>query len=384
MTLTRPLQTCGFLLETCGMRVAIVAESFLPRVNGVTNSVIRTATLLDRLGHKVLIVAPDKYTANFFQGIPVKRIKSVEVPGIHATDLAIPPKVVLTDTFTKFRPDVIHLASPFMLGNQAAKVAQKLGIPLVAVFQTDISGFATHYGLTSLSGWADKVIYKLHKRAHINLVPSSASADYLAGLGLTNIHRWGRGVDLEMFNPKWRTREYGSPIRIGYLGRLAPEKNIHMLSALSDFADVELEIIGDGPEKTRLQELLPSANFRGQLGGNDLSQAVANFDILIAPGEKETFCQVVQEGMSAAVAVVAPATGGPVDLIESGVDGFLYRPGDAQDLREVAEILLRNPALLNQIRDAAWLKMQSRSWENIVGELLTHYQAAMTSQKVEV
>jgi phosphatidylinositol alpha 1,6-mannosyltransferase len=350
----------------------------------VSNSVIRTATLLDRLGHKVLIVAPDKYTANFFQGIPVKRIKSVEVPGIHATDLALPPKVMLTDTFTKFRPDVIHLASPFMLGNQAAKVAQKLGIPIVAVFQTDISGFATHYGLTSLSGWADKVIYKLHKRANINLVPSSASAKYLQSLGLSNIRQWGRGVDLEMFNPKWRSRPYESTLRIGYLGRLAPEKNIHMLAGLADLSDIELEIIGDGPERSRLSELMPTANFRGQLGGNDLSQAVANFDILIAPGEKETFCQVVQEGMSAAVAVIAPAIGGPVDLIESGIDGFLYEPGSAADLREIVERLIADRGLLNRLRDAAWLKMQNRSWENIVLELVDHYSTAVDKQKVQI
>ena len=130
----------------CGVRVAIVAESFLPHVNGVSNSVIRTLEHLRRTGHEALVIAPDtphgeEPADRIYDGIRVHRVPSWMFPKVTTLPLGLPMPRILR-VLRGFEPDVVHLASPALLGWGGVKAARRLGVPTVAVYQTDVPGFA--------------------------------------------------------------------------------------------------------------------------------------------------------------------------------------------------------------------------------------------------
>jgi phosphatidylinositol alpha 1,6-mannosyltransferase len=151
-----------------------------------------------------------------------------------------------------------------------------------------------------------------------------------------------------------------------------------MLTAVTNIPHSRVVIIGDGPDRQRLQNLLPNALFLGRLGGNDLSQAVASLDIMITPGEKETFCQVIQESMAAGVPVIAPAVGGPKDLVTHNHNGLLYTPGDREELNVHTSYLVRNSQVRRTMSVNARETVQDRSWNEICGQLITHYENAIS------
>jgi phosphatidylinositol alpha 1,6-mannosyltransferase len=220
----------------------------------------------------------------------------------------------------------------------------------------------------------------MHVQADINLVPSSATEKYLRALGVRNVHTWTRGVDLEIFDPASRDEDlhdsWGGPLVVGYLGRLAPEKGLKALGILHGLPGIALVVIGDGPERSRLQKLIPDAHFVGRQSGSHLGRHVASLDVLVAPGEHETFCQVIQEGMASGLPVLAPDVGGPRDLVEPGRDGFLYRPGDPEDLIEHVALLGDDPRLRCSMGMAGRAKVRTRTWDNLTQELVEWYAIA--------
>lgn len=180
-----------------------------------------------------------------------------------------------------------------------------------------------------------------------------------------------------MFDPRCRDdalrESWGRPFVVGYLGRLAPEKGVDMLGALHAKPGLGVVIIGDGPQRGPLMECLPEATFVGKRSDDDLARHVASLDVLVAPGEHETFCQVIQEGMASGVAVVAPDVGGPQDLIRHGEDGLLYVPGSRADLRRQVASLHHDPDLRRRLASHGHLKVQSRTWPVLTRQLLDTY-----------
>lgn len=361
----------------------MAAESFFPRSNGVANSVLKTSHFLKSNGHEVLILAQGE-GPRIVNGQRVIRIPSLSFNKFATVDFPMVSQSKLESTIDGFGPDVIHLASPFFLGDQVRKAANYLGIPVVAVYQTDVSGFASFYKLSALKIYGDAKIKKIHSNSDLNLVPSSASEIYLRGLGVSNIKRWTRGVDEIAFNPLWRSEElrksWGSRLKIGYVGRLAPEKQVEKLVTLSNI-NADLIVIGDGPSKKYLETKLPKAIFTGHLNGEDLSKAMASLDLLVTTGENETFCQVVQEGMACGLPVIAPQSGGPTDLIDDGIDGFLIPLEEKDGIEKRIKILLDSPEMLRGMANYALNKVKGKTWESVSREITLHYQSVSSSRE---
>ncbi|MPY76947.1 MAG: glycosyltransferase [Actinophytocola sp.] len=362
------------------MRIAIVAESFLPQVNGVSNTVRHLAEQLSAAGHSIVIVAPGPGDARH-EGIPVVRVRSVPLPFYREFPVGLPDKV-MTSALARFAPDVVHLASPAVLGAAGLRAARRLGVPTVAVFQTDLAGFARQYHLR-----AEAVMWKwmrhVHRRADRTLAPSSSTVENLRALGIPQVHLWGRGVNLELFDPARRDDAFRQQIApdgdvvVGYVGRLAAEKGLWRLAELADIPGIRMVIVGDGPERAELESILPEAHFTGMLQGESLARVFSSLDVFVHPGEHETFCQTVQEAQASGVAAIAPAAGGPVDLIEHGRNGLLYDPADPAALRHSVMTAVRDAGLRKRLSAAARERVRDRTWARTVDDLVTHHYTAV-------
>ncbi|MFF2084993.1 glycosyltransferase family 4 protein [Nocardia sp. NPDC058176] len=366
------------------MRVAIVSESFLPNMNGVVNSVLRVLDHLDQHGHDAMIVAPDTLRGappapRFHGRFPVHRVPAMMVPKVSSLPVGL-PQPGITAAIAAFDPDVVHLASPFLLGAGGLAAATRLDLPSIAVYQTDVAGFAKSYGLGLASRAAWAWTRRIHEGATRTLAPSSAAAQDLAEHGIPRVHRWGRGVDIERFSPGARSTELRTSwlggedrLVVGFVGRLAPEKHVERLVALADDPSIQLVVVGDGPERARLNRLLPGAVFTGELGGSELADHYASLDVMVHPGEHETFCQGVQEALSSGVPVIGPDAGGPRDLIAHCRNGYLLPVDRFAELLPSAVSALRDPAVRARFSAAARKSVLHRTWPAICTELMGHY-----------
>ena len=369
------------------MKIAIIAESFLPEMNGVTHSLLKILQYLDARGDDVLVIAPSSTQAvpAVVEGARVRRLPAVPLAGYPNIRVALGGVRRIKTLLAEFEPDVVHLASPFVLGWRAVRAAAALGIPTVAIYQTDVPGYAGKYGLPYLENWAWQRVERIHTTATTTLAPSTDSVHKLRGHGIPRVELWRRGVDTDRFHPDKRSIAFRNKVApnsakiIGYVGRLALEKQVQDLSVLADIPDTTVVIVGEGPQRAALEAALPRAHFTGFLGGEDLASAMASFDLFVHPGELETFCQTIQEAMASGVPVVATGRGGPVDLVDSSHTGWLYTPGNLNELREYALDLMGDDAKRAAFSAAAFAQVQGRSWSVVVDQLMEHYRHAIAA-----
>ncbi|WP_051423118.1 glycosyltransferase family 4 protein [Arthrobacter sp. MA-N2] len=371
------------------MRIAIVAESFLPLMNGVTHSILRVLEHLEERGDEVMVIAPstsDTAVPDVVNGAFVYRLPSVPLAGYTNVRVALGGVSRVKRILADYAPDVVHLASPFVLGWRAVQAAHQLGIPTVAIYQTEVPSYAARYGLPMLENWAWGRVDNIHLLADRTLVPSTFALNQLRGRGILRVGMWRRGVDTARFSPTKRSQAWRASIApngeriIGYVGRLAIEKQVEDLAVLRDLPGTRLVIVGDGPQRSALEAALPNAVFTGFLGGDELAKAVAGFDLFVHPGEFETFCQTIQEAMASGVPVVATGRGGPLDLVENSRTGWLYEPGDLAQLRGYAQDLMGDDAKRRAFGTAALASVQGRTWPALSAQLVRHYEAVAAGE----
>lgn len=359
------------------LRVAIVAESFLPAVNGVTNSILRVLEHLRRHGHEAIVIAPGPGVESI-DGTPIVRVPGFDLPRYDDLRVGLPFSR-LGGVLRDFQPDVVHLAAPTMIGATAARAARRQGIPTIAVFQTDLAGFARRNGLGRMTGTIWNYLRWVHNQADLTLAPSSPTAWMLRAHGIDNVALWGRGVDLERFDPAHRSEELHrfltstGEVVVGYVGRLAREKQVDRMTSLTDIAGVKIVIVGDGPERRALERAMPRARFVGFQTGHELARTMATLDVFVHTGIDETFCQTLQEAMASGVATVAPAAGGPIDLVRHRETGFLWSPEAPETLPGAVADLATDPELRARLGRAGRASAEERPWSKVLDDLVGHY-----------
>ena len=374
------------------MRVLVVSESFLPTTNGVTTSVRKVLEHLALRGHEAMVVVPAAGAPREYAGFPVR-----EVPAIAYRQFPVGlPSPHLQGIIAEFRPDVIHAASPFLLGAQAIAAGRRLGIPAVAIFQTDVAGYARRNRLGAATRFAWRVVRWIHEGAELTLVPSSASMNDLETAGVPRLARWGRGVDLAAYHPRNRHDPLVQLLRdriapdgetiVGYVGRVAPEKQLERFESLRGLEGIRLAIVGDGPSLPLVRKQLKGipTTFLGSLSGRELALAYASFDIFAHTGAEETFGQTVQEAHASGLPVIAPRAGGPIDLIEPGVNGYLFDPRFDAQLRGHVATLANDEALRLRMGEAGRRTVLGRTWEHVCDDLLGHYESVLERQAIPV
>jgi phosphatidylinositol alpha 1,6-mannosyltransferase len=346
-------------------------------------------------GHEALVVAPGTspwsptMTPERYAGFPVHAVTSVPVRQFRVGL----PSYELETVLHRFRPDVMHVASPFVLGVRGLTAARALDIPSVAVYQTDMPSYIKqHMGpagdVTARAVW--RWIRRIHQQADLTLAPSTAALEDLAAHDVPRVALWGRGVDADLFHPARREDPATAALRrrlaphgevlLGYVGRLAPEKELHRLAELAGTPGTRLVLVGEGPSREALETLLPGALFLGRQEGVDLARAYAAFDAFVHTGTRETFGQTLQEAAAAGLPVVAPARGGPLDLVEEGRTGFLFDPDVPGALAAAVRPLVGGdeaPALRARLGTAGRERVVEHSWPALVDQLLGYYAEAI-------
>ncbi|GAB3233762.1 glycosyltransferase family 1 protein [Glycomyces halotolerans] len=368
------------------MKVALVTESFPPQVNGVARSVARTAQHLHDRGLEPVVIAPDPgpRTAPAHPW-PVVHVRSVPVPAYRNFRAGLAGRA-LTDALDRHRPDIIHLASPFGYTARAADYATATGTPTVAVWQTDLPAYTRAYHLTAFEQLVWRRLRRIHSQASINLALTHCTARALAAQGIDRVAVLPHGVDTARFDPAWRDQSLhrtlagAGELLIGYVGRLAREKHLHLLKAASELPGVRLVIAGDGPRRRSLERLMPQAAFLGNLHGEDLSRLYATLDLFIHTGPFETFGQTIQEAHASAVPVLAVDAGGAAELVDPGVDGARFPQGDSHALAAAVAALAQQRAMLRGWGRRGRTKVLGRTWEAEGDALIGYYRQALEAR----
>lgn len=373
------------------MRVVIVTESFPPDINGVSHCALQTARQLVARGHEPLVVAPATAAgadadADPLSPCPVVRVPSLPLPGYPQVRVALPSRR-LAAALSAHQADLVHLASPFVLGARGMAAATRKHLPTVAVYQTDLGGYArTYMGRGEATAW--RRIRAVHAAADRTLAPSTAALTDLVAHGVPRVRMWPRGVDTERFRPTLRDpalrRELApdGELIIGYVGRLAPEKHVELLAQVCGLDGVRVVVVGDGPSTGALRTALPGATLLGRRTGDELARIFASLDVFVHTGPLETFCQTVQEAMASGVPVIAPAVGGPLDLVVPWRTGILVPPGDAAAVRDAVWVMAADPGLRAAYGAAGRAAVQGRTWDAIGDQLIEHYEEVLDERTV--
>lgn len=369
------------------MRIAYVTETWDPSVDGVVTRLRATLGELHRRGHETLVVAPAPgrrpRTADGTDGV-------VQMPAIGFSfvgggkPLGLPLGRRVTELIADYSPDLVHVLNPFVLGTAGVRAARRTGLPLVASFHQDIAAVARHYGVGFLGQiiWAH--VRRLHRRAALNLVTSSAMAAELAAHRIERVDLWPYGVDLERFNPGRRRAEARRAL-LGrdeagvvalYVGRLAPEKNLQRLVPLSAAPGVSLVLVGDGPLRRPLEGQMsgPNVHFRGWLAGDALADAYAGADVFVFPSTTETLGLVLVEALASGLPVIAAQSAPSAEILGDGAGGMLLDTGDWAALAD-AVLEMGTPGPAWQARSlAARQRAQAWGWAAATEFLLDRYQ----------
>jgi glycosyltransferase involved in cell wall biosynthesis len=375
------------------MRIAVVTENFLPKLDGVTRTL---AMLLDHLrecGHQAIVLGPEGSPRRYagFRVFPTRGIPLPFYPELRA----LLPTAEFNDRLSRFRPDVVHVADPMLLGAAGISWAQRIGVPLIASYHTNLAAYCAHYHLGALQPvvWAYRRM--LHNQCSATLCPSPSTAREVARRGFTSVGIWPRGVDSRLFSPErrsasWREQVAGDPARtiLLYTGRLSHEKNLDALVAAYravESAQTHLVLVGDGPARPDLERALRGrrVTFTGYLTGESLARAYASADVFAFPSLTETFGQVVLEAMASGLPVVGFEAEGVRDLVIHGETGLLSPVGAprpfVEDLRTLIDAVSLRHLLGARAREVAL----SRTWTSVMDGLLDTYRSAIAGYEYD-
>jgi glycosyltransferase involved in cell wall biosynthesis len=366
------------------MRIALFTETFLPKTDGIVNTLCQVLDHLARRGHTSLLFAPAGGPMRY-AGTPVVGLPAVPFPRYPELRL-VPPTVDVRARLRAFSPDLIHVFNPVSLGVVGLRHARQLGVPAAASYQTDLPGFAARWGLGLFSDLLWGFLRWVHDQADLNLCPSRFTQRELTGQGFRNLRVWGRGVDAEGFAPRhasasWRDRlsdgHPKAPLLVN-VGRLAPEKRVAMLRPVIDaLPGARLAIVGDGPDRGTLERQFAGTPtvFTGYLRGNELAHAYASADLFVLTGANETFGNVVLEAMASGLPVIVPDTGGQLDHVADGANGLVYAAEDSDALVAAASRLANDLPVARQLGAAGRAYAETQRWDHVLDGLMQDWQS---------
>ncbi|HLI09717.1 MAG TPA: glycosyltransferase family 1 protein [Ktedonobacteraceae bacterium] len=375
------------------MRIAIVTENFLPKLDGVTRTLAMLLEYLHARGHQALLLGPES---------GMEEYAGAEVVGTAGVPLPFYPELrfnffrpLFVRRLREFNPDVVHLVDPVVLGAAGLVAARLLGKPLVSSYHTNLALYCQHFGFAPFSEPMWQYNRLIHNHCDLTYCPSPSTARMLEAQGFEHVRIWPRGVDTTLFYPAQRSETLRSSwlqereqpqdqVVLLYVGRVSWEKNLRLLIQAYQELDhrrCHLVIVGDGPAASEMRQELTGlpVTFTGYLSGEPLAEAYASADIFAFPSRTETFGQVVLEAMASGLPIVGLDSEGVRDLVIDSRTGFLdarFADEEAQtaSYRERLQRLIQDPALRREMGRAALSEAQCRSWEAAMDCIMQGYQ----------
>ncbi|MGE5381639.1 MAG: glycosyltransferase family 4 protein [Methylocystaceae bacterium] len=375
------------------MKMAIFSDTYLPQINGVTETIINTERELRDQGLEVRLFVPRSGEVSSTNTVfTYPGIKFILYPEL---EVAVPTKWSMDRKLDDFRPDIIQLMTPFSMGFSGLRYGIRHGIPTLGAYLTDFPALAAQYGVRIMEKPLARYMRWFYSRCDLTLFPSRDIMNRTRARGITNGTLWQAGVDLNQFSPdNYRDdvrKRYldGDEALILYVGRLASEKEIDVLFAAADILQQRgtkhrLLVVGDGPYRPYLEQMAgKSVVFAGYQTGKELQAIYAAADIFAFPSPNETFGMVVLEAMASGLPVIGVDTGGVSELITNGLNGLTFTHGDSEQLARQLELLIENPRLRHFLGQHAYNYAQRYSWQNSCNELLESCQQVMSDRKVD-
>jgi glycosyltransferase involved in cell wall biosynthesis len=359
------------------MRIAYVAETYPPELNGVSLTVERTVRFLRSRGHNVELIRPRQPGEAALDAGDELRTAGCPIPVYREMRFGISRIGPLVRRFRQTAPELVHLATPGPLAWAALAAARALGIATTSDFRTNFHQYSRHYGLGAFATPLLGLLRRFHNLTERTFVPTRATARELRAAGFHNLTTVGRGVDSEHFSPSRRSDDLrrrwhaeSAPVLL-MVGRVAPEKNVELgLRAFEQARQarpgLRMVVVGEGPALGRLRTAYPDVHFAGVQRGAALAAAYASADVFLFPSLTDTFGNVVLEALASGLPVVSFATAAAVEHVDDGVSGRLVAAGDEAAFIAAAASLTAAGGSLEPMRAAALAAARRASWPEVL------------------
>lgn len=378
------------------MRLALFTDTFLPQTNGVSLTLQRLTTHLNRRGIEHLLFSPKSAPENSYAD-PIRPITSIPFFLYPECRLALPNMSSIQSELKAFRPDLLHLATPFNIGLCGLRYARKYGLPHVASYHTHFDRYLEYYRMKRIVPLYWKYMKWFHRSCDATFAPSNETLDSLQVQGFQRLKLWSRGIDCNLYTPKKRSHQvrdrYGitAPLLLLYVGRIAPEKDINTLALAmqqlpeSMQSQVHWLVVGDGPLLPEMRTQAPhNVTFTGYKHGEELAQLYASADLFVFPSSTETFGNVVLEAMASGLPVLAVNEGGVKDLITPGRNGMIVEPRSPDAfIREICASIEHPHKLAAMGYEGRQLALD-RSWESIFDGLIHDYEEILEHRRFDL
>ena len=369
------------------MKIAFFTETFLPKVDGIVTRLTKTIEFLTKNGDEVIVFCPEG-CPDSYKGATIVGVAAMPLPLYPELKLGLPGPAV-SDKLEEFKPDLVHVVNPAVLGLGGIWLAKTNNIPLIASYHTHLPKYLEHYGMGMLEPLLWELLKAAHNQALLNLCTSTAMVNELEDKGIQRTALWQRGVDTENFRPELRSEKmreklfgkyHDTDSLLIYVGRLSAEKQIERIKpVLDNIPGACLALVGDGPYRGQLEKIFENTktNFIGYLSGEELASAYASGDIFLFPSSTETLGLVLLEAMAAGCPVIGANKGGIPDIINNGINGCLYNPDEKDNgersLIEATKKILADKNKKEAMRKEARKEAEQWDWNQATLQLQKYY-----------
>jgi phosphatidylinositol alpha 1,6-mannosyltransferase len=380
-------------VQPSDLRIALFSGNYNYVRDGANQALNRLVGYLLEQGAQVRIYSPTVPEPAFEPTGDLVSLSSVAIPGRPEYRLGLGLSARVRRDLDEFRPNVVHISAPDIVGHRAVSWARARKLPAVASVHTRFETYLTYYHLQWLEPLVRMLLRRLYRRCEAIMAPAESTAAVLRAQRMNReIAIWTRGIDRTQFNPDRRDMAWRRSLGIGddemvvcFLGRIVMEKGLDVFSdAIRSFARLGLKhrviVIGDGPARAWFQQQMPGAIFLGQLTGNDLARALASSDIFLNPSVTEAFGNVTLEAMACALPVVAAEATGATNLVRDGETGTLVDPCDLDGFATALEVYAREPELRRRHGEGGLAIARTMDWDRINSVALRAYERAIVKR----